>query len=315
MLSSVRNAPPEVPRAAPGMPIAQLVVLVSFVPSVGGAGSICDEVEYQWSFPLPSVFSGPTIARMPSKQVTDRQKSARAVAATAETHAQQAASQIQQLLAPYLQSGENFPDLSVFLRLVGRHVASENELLVNADIAHERELSDDAAPRQARDDTAEKVREILLDLRSSVEATYGPPGLHTVGLADAVPVDPSVIAATGRAALVALKDTANAFPIPRHTRLALDRKAFVDDLEAALPPLEVALAAVAKEAREAEVTLSEKRRAMDSNDRAFRRGASTLSVLFALGGLEDAASKVRPSGRKPGQTLDAEEPEASAEAP
>lgn len=247
---------------------------------------------------------------MPSKQVTDRQKSARAVAATAETHAQQAASHIEQLLTPHLQAGEAFPDLSLFLRLVGRHIATENESLVNADVAHERELSDDAAPRQARDDNAEKVREILIDLRASIEATYGSPGLHTVGLADAVPTDPSVLATAGRAVLDALKNIAIEFPPPRNKRLTLDRKSFVDDLDAALPPLESALASVAKEAREAEVTLAQKRKAMESNDRAFSRGASTLSVLFALGGLDDAASKVRPSGRKPGQTAESEQPEA-----
>jgi len=252
---------------------------------------------------------------MPSKQVTDRQKSARAVTATAETHASEAAVNIEQLLSPHLQPGETFPNVSLLLRLVGRHIAAENEALVSADLNHERELSDDAAPRQARNDNADKVREILVELRSSVDATYGTAGLHTVRLQDAVPADPSVLGTTGHAVLAALKDATNHFPPPRNNRLTLDRQSFVSDLEAALPPLDAALATVAKEVREAEVTLAQKRKALDSNDRTFSRGASTLSALFALGGLDDAASNVRPSGRKPGQTAETEEPAPPAPTP
>ena len=98
-------------------------------------------------------------------------------------------------------------------------------------------------------------------------------------------------------------------------RFSLDRNGFATDLEMALPPLESALESVANEAREAEVTLMQKRDAMMNNDRAFSRGASTLTVLFALAGLDDAASKVRPSGRKPGRTVEAEEPDESSGTP
>ena len=46
---------------------------------------------------------------MPSKQVTDKEKSARAVASAADTHAAQAASALEPLLSPYLKSGEKLP--------------------------------------------------------------------------------------------------------------------------------------------------------------------------------------------------------------
>lgn len=239
---------------------------------------------------------------MASKAVTDRQKSARAVAAAAHTHANEVAVRVAELLSPHLRPDEEMPDVSLFLRLVGRLIATENEALVRADAAHERELADDAAPRKARDEAVEKVRRILVDLRAAVETTCGMAGLPRLHLLEAVPTDPSVLATIGRSVLDALRDESVRLPAARRRGLSLDREAFAEELELELPPLEKALAAVAREAREAEATLRQKRAAMEANDRAFSRGAAVLSSTFALAGLEELAGKLKPSQRQPGET-------------
>ncbi|MDI3282957.1 hypothetical protein [Polyangium sp. 15x6] len=239
---------------------------------------------------------------MASKAVTDRQKSARAVTAAAHTHANEVATHVAELLSPHLRPDEEMPDVSLFLRLVGRLIATENEALVRADAAHERELADDAAPRKARDEAVEKVRRILVDLRAAVETTCGMAGLPRLHLLEAVPTDPSVLATIGRSVLDALRDESVRLPAPRRRGLSLDREAFAEELELELPPLEKALAAVAREAREAEATLRQKRAAMEANDRAFSRGAAVLSSTFALAGLEDLAGRLKPSVRQPGET-------------
>ena len=94
--------------------------------------------------------------------------------------------------------------VGLLLRLVGRLIATENEALVRADAAHERELADDAAPRKARDEAVEKVRRILVDLRAAVETTCGMAGLPRLHLLEAVPTDPSVLATIGLAWLFVL---------------------------------------------------------------------------------------------------------------
>jgi len=251
---------------------------------------------------------------MASKAVIDRQKSARSVVAAAHAHASEVALRVAEHLSPYLRPDEEMPDIALCIRLVGRFIASENEALVRADAAHERELADDAAPRKARDDATEKVRRILVDLRAAVETTCGMAGLPRLHLAEAVPTDSSVLAMVGRSVLDALMDESVKLPAPRRRGLSLDRTAFAEELGMELPLLERALAAVAREAREAEATLRQKRSAMESNDRAFSRGAAFLSSTFALGGLDDLASKLKPSLRHPGETHDFELAETSADA-
>jgi hypothetical protein len=241
-----------------------------------------------------------------SKLVTDRQNSARAVADAANTHAGEAAARVGKVLEAYLQSGEKMPDMSLVIRLLGRMIAAKNGALVAADAAHERELADDDAPRRARDTATERVRRVLVDLRAALETACGTSSLPRLQLAESVPSDPSVLATYGRTALDALRDESIKLPAQRTRGLKIDRKAFVEELAAELPLLEKALAAVAREVREAEETLRAKRDAMEDNDRTFSRGAAWLSATFALAALDEYASLVRPSGRRPGETVDSE---------
>lgn len=249
---------------------------------------------------------------MPSKLVTDREKSARAVTAAADTHAAAVGEALANELAPHLAPGETMPDVALLVRLFGRKIAADNATLVKADTAHERELADDAAPREARDTAAAKVREILVDLRSSVDAAYGAAGLAVLGLTGTTPVDPSVLATAAASAVAALQDPERALPKPRRAGNQIDRAAFADELAAELPALQTALARVVTEDREKEATQTAKDRALASNDRTFTRGAGSLTALAAAAGLDELAAKVKPSGRRPGRTaLEDEEPSDS----
>src|SRR5262245_18280643 len=59
---------------------------------------------------LPPYSTPPTLLRMPSKQVTDRKKSALAVASAGRTHAADVSASLSTLLSPYRKKGEDFPD-------------------------------------------------------------------------------------------------------------------------------------------------------------------------------------------------------------
>ena len=76
-----------------------------------------------------------------------------------------------------------------------------------------------------------------------------------------------------------------------------------------------ALADVAREAREAEATLVAKNRALAEHDRTFGDVATLVSAVLRMGGETELAARVRPSPRRPGQTVELAEGEAQPPAP
>lgn len=251
---------------------------------------------------------------MASKQVNDRLKSSRAVVAAAETNANEIAAGFQQTLSPYLEKGEAMPDVALLVKLTGRWIAAETRALEKADQVNELELRDDATPREARDEAAADVRRTLVDLRSAAEATFGPAGLRKLAIAEAVPSDAQAILTKAREVLSALQDQTIKMPKALRRGMKMDRSAFAEDLSEDMPALEKALATVAREQREADKTLAAKRAALESNDWAFMKGAAWLTSSAALARLEALAEKVRPSGRRPGETAENAD-ENAAESP
>jgi hypothetical protein len=251
---------------------------------------------------------------MASKLVTDREKATRVIVAAADTHAVEIAAGVEEVLRPYLREGETMPDVALLATLVGRWQTGTNQELLVADEAHEIELGDDLEPRQARDMAGEAVRQVLIDVRSTVETSYGEVGLRRLRLDGAIPTDPSVVATTARRVAAILEDPAIEMPPPRRRSLGVDRAAVAADIREALPVLDQALAAVARETREAERTLAGKRKALERSDRATVRGGGWLAATCALAGRDDLAAKVRPTVVRRSPTTDEETPPASGTA-
>lgn len=250
---------------------------------------------------------------MPSKEVTDRQKSARAVAAAAETHAAQAAEKIAAVLEPHLAAGERLPDVALLLRLLGRGITADGDTLGRVDLAHEKELSDDTGPRRRRDESAAALYQISYETRDAVSSHYGEEALAALTMSAPAPTDPTALVHWVKSAVERLHDPKAKLPAPRSKAVRIDRKALGDELAAGLPALSAALKDVERERREAEDTLSAKGKAMQRYDATFRQGAGVLTALFRAAGMDDLAGKVRPSGRKPGRTAAEDNPEGPVE--
>ena len=135
---------------------------------------------------------------MPSKLVTTREKSTRSLSAAATTHADAIAASIATELGPFVEKGEKLPNIALLVHLLDRKLRANLDTLITTDAVHENELGDDAAPRNARDDRAEKVRTTLVDLRDAISTAYGPSALRKLGLEDPIPNDPASIAARAR---------------------------------------------------------------------------------------------------------------------
>lgn len=249
---------------------------------------------------------------MPSKQVTDRQKSSNAVVAAIDTHAANAATAMTTLLSPHLHSGEAMPDVALLLSLIGRTMTATMQSLVGADQAHLTELADDDPARRARDETATAARQEFIDLREILTGMFGAAFANHI-LAEAVPRDPVMLVPYAKNVEENL-DRAT-LPTPRIPGASLDKAAIISRIGALRQTLDQAIQSVAREVREAQATQSAKDAAMDSFDRFFSLGADTTSSLFRLGGMPDQAAKVRPSVRRPGQTVTDEESADPTHAP
>jgi hypothetical protein len=238
---------------------------------------------------------------MASRQVTDREKSARSVIAAGEANADLVQSALAEQVKPFLEKGEKVPDYAGMIRLSGRRLGAARDHMVTADEAHEQELADDAPAREERDEAQASLRAELVELREMISGVYGGPtaGRLFVG---STPEDPVLL---GRFA----GEVADAFkrvklPAPRVKGAKLDVDEIIASLRDGRVRLEGHLEAVQREIREAQQTAEAKNAAIAAYDTLFTSVATTLSGLLRQAGKPDLAARVRPSARSPGQTAE-----------
>ncbi len=247
---------------------------------------------------------------MAAKQVTDREKSAHAVVAAGQTHAEATGAAVGELLKPHLGKGESLPDIGLVMILVARALEAAKTRMVEADAAHEAELGDDDAIRRARDEAATALSDRLVELREVIVGVYGSATAGAVfpGPAPQDPVVLSRFAGEVGAQLERVK-----LPAPRLKGAKLDLAETAADLRDLRAALDAKIKDVAREVREAQATLAGKTQALAAYDELFGGGATILTGLLRMAGKADLAAKVKPSTRRPGQTAsDAGDPGAAA---
>lgn len=244
---------------------------------------------------------------MQSKLVTDREKSTNAVLAAARTHGALAAEAIGGALEGVLAKGEDLPDLALLIELCTRVLDRSIEAVVAADAAHEKELADDADPRSRRETHAATLNEDILELKEIATGLLGRAVLPMLRLDGATPRDPLALMRYAEGVVEAL-ETAK-LPKSRVRGATFHTKDWTKRLTATTEALGLALQDVAREAREAEGTQVAKNRAIAEHDRVFADMAALVSTLLRVGGEDELAARVRPSARRPGQTVEVAEGE------
>lgn len=243
---------------------------------------------------------------MASKAVVQQQKITTSIQAAAETHAEAAAHATETLLSPYLREGEKMPDVALLVRLAGRLLEDSTRKLVVADEAHERELSDDVAPRERRDESSQSIYSRLVDLRDALVGVYGTRTAEAAGFTERTPRDPVLLARFARKVVDALPGVT--LPEPRIKGASLDPKNSTAGLAELLATLDTSLKEVARETREAEQTLVARNDAMSTQVDHASGVASVLSGIFRLAGLDELAERVRPSARRTASSTPEETP-------
>lgn len=231
---------------------------------------------------------------MASKQVTNRQKGADAVLAIFDAQGGTLADAAGRVL------GE-VHTIQATLNLLRSSLKASRDAMVQADTAHEGELADDTSARDARDEAAAQLNEKVVELRSVLTGMYSAATARAV-IIGATPRDP--VALERFAGEVVQNLGTVTWPKPRFAGAGLDAAAVQQDLSGAREALQGALTQVASEEREAQGTLAKKNQAIEEYDRLFTGVATSLAGLFTLAGEQELAEKVRPSARRPGQTVD-----------
>jgi len=237
------------------------------------------------------------------KLVQKREKSSQAVATSFQAHGDQVSGKLGELLRPYLEEGEELPDLKLFMGLVTKHMAGVTTGMKTASDAHEEEIADDAMPRQELEESRLLLRSKFIASRANIETQFGRVGLKTLGIEGQTPNELEELVTAGKRLVKNLRDPHLELPPPLMASLAPNRAGLADEVDAASTALTRAKGKVAAEARELEGTLAVKHRSMDAHDQTFGRCARWLEATYELAGAQELAGRIRPSTRSPG-TLD-----------
>lgn len=252
---------------------------------------------------------------MPSKQVTDRSKSALAVVTAGRTHAADIAKALDEMLGSEVAPGETIPNVELLIHLATRSLDRAEKAMVDADDAHAHELADDAPARNARDESATKLSDELVELRTWLMGLYGVGALERFGFSGPTPSDPVVLSRFAGGVIAAFRDTDTPMPAPRRAGVNWDASATVTNLETLRAALDTHIEDVAREVREGQATQRSKNDAIASYDERFGRVATFLVGIFRMAGETALADRVRPSTRRRGQTAALEGPQGDTPEP
>jgi len=236
---------------------------------------------------------------MVSKMVTDRQKTARALASALTEHAAGAHARFSDLVQPYLREEEQTPDLVLFQELLQRHLAAVRENLVGVDTLHHWEQLDDQQVRAKRDQAVLDLSSLLVRLRSTVKGACGAGSYGTVlGVEEYVPRDPEVL--QRYASLVKERLETGSLDAQTLTLegVSIDATPWIRLIEEPLSRLSQALDLLSGEKRGTIESQLAKNALMADYDRAFRNGAQILQSLFRFVGMDELAERVRPSSNR-----------------
>lgn len=231
---------------------------------------------------------------MATKGVTDRQRVAKSVAASARAHSQQVGERLREILTPALEEGETLPDLSAFLHVLARYLEMRSDAIIAAEEAHVEELDDDIEPRRRRDEAAAALSRTLVDIREALAGVFGRDTIkELVGLEGNTASEPVLLLRQANRVLERLQQPLVGLPATKLDGIQVDLDSLAAHLQPALDNLTRAAQEVDRELRETEASLLDKDQSLDRVDEAIS-GIGRIVIGFdLLAGFPDYADKVR----------------------
>jgi len=175
-------------------------------------------------------------------------------------------------------------------------VAHANTELRNSELNYFAEKADDTPVRIAREGSVTSVANILAQLRTNIDGTFGPAATAQYGLVGEIPRTPHKLVTYTNNVVKQLQDN------PRQVTTAFGASFDTVPAAAAVQAKLAELMGIIKddnrEARELEEAQTARNRAVDAWANAYQGAASFLEGLFRTAGYAELADRVRPTQRK-----------------
>ena len=240
---------------------------------------------------------------MPSKVVTDAQKVAEGVLSAMETHGAVVTAGVRAKTATLGPAVDAAP----LLAYLGAAVRHRLAALLTADNAHQAELSDDDAPRAARDEAASQLGQSLVTLKRTTASLFGEAAVSALSFPSELPKDPALLSRAATQVIEALE--AQGLPKPLVPGVEpVAASTWVSLLSARVSALESARAAVTAEADEARATRIPRDAALADLTAALGDATELLRAVARLGDATALVEGVRATAPRSAANAPADDP-------
>lgn len=230
-----------------------------------------------------------------SKMVSDRVAISRTVLSSLQVHGAEVSKDLETILFPQ-GAPAHLTVADVLVALAGA-LSQATTGLRDADLAHAAELSDDDAPRTARDQAIIDLRAGLMSIRGALSAVFGGGILTAYGLTGETPEEPDLLLHRASSVQGLLAERPIVEP-SKQAGVTVDAKALGHSLEGPMKRLAAALGDVRREEREAQLTLKARNDATAVWNSRYQGVADAATGIFELVGQGTLADLVRPTARR-----------------
>jgi len=250
---------------------------------------------------------------MPSKLVTQREKTSTFVESSMDRYGARASLSLAEKLRPYTDDSTPEVDINALFQLLSRALGDAREELIAADEVRVIEQGDDIEPRRRRDAAASVVSQHVSDLRAVAERLFGTgASVELLRVDGRTSRDPVILHRQAQRILQRLADPDVEWPESRY-EIQISLQGCAEELRPHVEALGIALDDLRRVQKRSEDNMLAKTEAMEAYDLTYLSVSRIAEAIFRFTGYGKVADRLRPSRRRSPQLRSAEEEPADGD--